>query len=161
MKPITFSCRQSLPLPPEEIARRILDVANWPDFTGFGVIPGIRSAQLEVQTPGVVGTRFRVTNADGSSHVEEILEWQPDRRLRLRMHDFSAPLSRLASHFEETWEFQRIDNQTDVTRRFELHPKSALTRPLLWLIAVFLKRAIVRHLRQMASSSRSSSAMSS
>jgi len=153
MKPISFCCRESLPLRPEEIAAQILDVACWPDFTGFGVIPGIRAAELEVQRPGIVGSRFRVTNTDGSSHVEEIIEWQPDRRLRLRMQDFSAPLSRLATHFEETWEFQNVGDKTRVTRFFQMHAKSALTRPLLWAISLFLKRAIARNLRQMSAAS--------
>lgn len=153
MKPICFCCRESLPLRADEIAALILDVANWPDFTGYGVIPGIQAAQFEVQTPGLVGSRFRVMNTDGSSHVEEIIEWQPDRRLRIRMQDFSAPLSRLATHFEETWEFQSVGDKTQVTRLFQMHAKSALTRPFLWVISLFLKRAIARNLRQMAAAS--------
>lgn len=126
MKPITFACEQTLGLAPEAIARQILDVANWTDFKGFGLIPGIKVAEFEVQTPGIVGSRIRVTNTDGSSHVEEIVEWQPDRRLRLHMKDFSAPLSRLATRFEETWEFERVNNGTRIIRSFELHAKSAL-----------------------------------
>jgi hypothetical protein len=154
MRPITFRCEETVSITPGDILRQILDPACWPDFTGFGVIPGIRAAQLEVQTPGIVGTRFRVTNTDGSSHVEEIIEWQPDRRLKTRMHDFSAPLSHLATHFEETWEFQSVGDKTRVTRLFQLHAKSALTRPLLWVISLFLKRAIARNLRQMSAAPR-------
>ena len=151
MKPITFSCTQTLPLAPEEIARQILDLANWTNFTGYGVMPGIKAAEFEVRTPGVVGTRIKVTNTDGSSHVEEIVEWQPDS-LRLDMKDFSPPLSRLASGFVETWAFERLGTGTRVTRSFEMHAKSAFTRPVLWLISFLLKRAIARHLRQMGAS---------
>lgn len=150
MRPITFTCEETVSITPGDILRQILDPACWPDFTGFGVIPGIRAAQLEVQTPGIVGTRFRVTNTDGSSFVEEIIEWQPDRRLKTRLWDFSPPLSHLATHFEETWEFQSVGDKTRVTRLFQLHAKSALTRPLLWVISLFLKRAIARNLRQMS-----------
>ena len=81
--------------------------------------------------------------------MEEIVEWQPDHRLRLQMKEFSSPLSRLATWFEETWEFKRTGNETHVTRSFRLHAKSSLTRPLLWLIACLLRRAIARHLREM------------
>jgi Polyketide cyclase / dehydrase and lipid transport len=153
MRPIAFTCEETISTTPADIVRQILDPACWPDFTGYGVIPGIRAAQVEVQTPGIVGTRFRVTNTDGSSHVEEIIEWQPDRRLRIRMQDFSAPLSRLATHFEETWEFQSVGDKTRVTRLFQMHAKSALTRPFLWAISLFLKRALARHLRQMSAAS--------
>ena len=149
MKPIVFTCRETLACPPEQIAGLILDLSLWPEFQGYGVLPGIKAAEFERQTPEIVGTRIRVANTDGSTHVEEIVEWEPQRRLRLRMGDFSPPLSRLATHFDETWEFSPSESQTGVIRSFELHPKSSLTRPALWSISVLLKRAIARHLRQM------------
>ena len=149
MRPIRFSCTDTLALAPADIAGRILDLAHWTDFTGYAVLPGIRAAEFEVRTPGVVGSRIRVTNTDGSSHVEEIVEWQPDHTLRLRMTGFSAPLSRLATEFVESWAFERAGTATRVTRSFEMHPKSAVARPALWLISLLLRRAIARHLRQM------------
>ena len=151
MKPITFACEETLPFAPDDIARQILDLAKWPEFQGYGPIPGIKEAECELQTPGIVGTRIRVTNTDGSSHVEEIVQWEPDSRLRLRMHEFSAPLTRLATEFMETWEFQPVGNETKVTRSFELHPKSIAAWPLLWVISFLLQRAIARHLQQMKS----------
>jgi hypothetical protein len=149
MNPITFSCEATLLLAPEDIARQILDLTKWPDFHGYGPLPGIKVAVFEVQTPGIVGSRIRVTNQDGSSHIEEIVEWQPNHRLRLQMKEFSAPLSRLAKGFEETWEFIRIGNATHVTRSFRLDAKSVPARLLLWVMSFFLKWAIVRHLREM------------
>jgi hypothetical protein len=113
------------------------------------MLPGIKVAQFEVTAPDVVGSRIRVTNTDGSSHVEEIVEWHPDSRLGLHLKEFSAPLARLANWFEETWDFERSGNATKVTRSFKLHAKSALTRPLLMVIPILLKKAITRHLRQM------------
>jgi len=77
------------------------------------------------------------------------VEWEPNRRLRLEMKEFSAPLSRLARGFEETWEFKLTGKETHVTRSFRLHAKSVLARLLLWMISFFLKRAIVRQLRDM------------
>jgi hypothetical protein len=149
VKPITFSCTETLPLASKDIAAQLLDLANWTDFMGYGVLPGIKAAEFEVRTTSVVGTRIRVTNTDGSSHVEEIVEWQPDRRLRLDMKDFSPPLSRLATSFTEMWEFQRLGDSTHVTRLFEMHAKTPFTRPVLWLISFLLKRAIARHLARM------------
>ena len=151
MAPIIFTCEETLPSAPQDIARQILDLAKWPDFHGYGPIPAIKAAEFEVQTPCVVGTRIRVTNRDGSSHVEEIVEWLPDQRVRLEMKEFSPPLSRLASRFEEAWEFQRTKNGTHVTRCFRLHAKSFLAQLLLWVISFLLKRAVARHLREMKS----------
>ena len=131
MKPITFSCEATLAVPPERIAEQILDLDLWPGFRGYGPLPGIRAAEFEARTPEVVGTRIRVTDTDGSSHVEEIVEWEPGRRIRLRMGEFSPPLSRLATGFDETFEFERSGEQTRVVRRFVMHPKGTATRPLL------------------------------
>ncbi len=147
MKPITFCCEQIVDMAPEAIARQILDLNRWPDFRGFGPIPGIRLAALDFQTPETVGSRIRVTNTDGSTHVEEIVEWQTDHRLRLHMKDFSAPLSHLATGIDETWDFERIGDQTKITRSLRLHAKYSLAWPLLWVISLLLKKAIVRHLR--------------
>jgi len=153
LKPITFSCEATLGIPPEQIAEQILDMSRWSDFHGYGVLPGIKAAEFDARTPKIVGSRIRVIDTNGSSHVEEIVEWQPDRRIKLRMDEFSPPLSRLATRFEETWEFSCIGRDTSVRRSFELHARSRATRPLLWLISILLKRAISRHLRQMLKSS--------
>ncbi|QDV35596.1 SRPBCC family protein [Tautonia plasticadhaerens] len=154
MKPITFSCEARLGLTPEEIARLILDLDRWPDFEGYGPLPGIRAAAFEARTPEVVGTVIRVSNTDGSSHTEEVVEWDPERRLRLRMGGFSPPLSRLATGFDETWEFEQGAGLTRVVRSFALHPRSSAGRPFLRLISLLLRRAIARHLRQMKEAGR-------
>lgn len=151
MKPIIFVCRATLPLLPEEIASQILDVAQWREFQGYGPIPGIKTAEFEIRTFNIVGSRIRVTNLDGSTHVEEIVEWQPDQRIQLLMKDFSPPLSRVATVFAEIWEFQRVGNETKVLRSFEMNPKSIAAWPVLWLISFVLKRAIDRHLLQICS----------
>lgn len=149
MNPVTFNCKATLPLAPTEITEQILDTSNWPDFKGYGPLPGIKSAEFEVKTPEFVGSRIRVHNTDGSSHVEEITEWLPESRVALRMQEFSAPLSWFATGIDETWMFERVGNATKVIRSFQLHTRSVLTRPLLWLISKVLKRAIDRHLSQM------------
>lgn len=149
MKPICFACEATLPLTPDEILRQILDVSNWTEFQGYGVLPGIKQAEFAVRTPEIVGSKIKVTNSDGSSHVEEIVEWHPDRRLTLQFQEFSPPVSRLAKRFDEIWDFERLSTGTRVVRSFELYAKSALTWPVLWAISILLKRAVARHLRQM------------
>lgn len=156
MKPITFNCHENLPLAPEKVAQQILDLAKWPDFRGYGPIPGIKSAEFETRTPNVVGSRIRVTNLDGSTHVEEIVEWQSSRRLQLRMVEFSKPLSGLATGFVETWEFERVGHDTRALRSFELNAKSMLTKPVLWFISFFLKQAIARHLSEIQQAAKES-----
>jgi hypothetical protein len=151
MKPIIFICNEMLTITPKEIASTILDLTKWPDFHGYGALPGIKVAEFEVKTPDILGSRIRVTNLDGSSHIEEIVEWNPIQRIRMHMKDFSAPLSRLATRIEETWEFERVGNETKVTRSFEMNAKSLLAWPVLWMISFMLQKAIARNLREMRS----------
>lgn len=149
MKPITFACVETLSLAPEAIAEQILNLEKWPEFLGYGPLPGIKSAAFELRTPEVVGSRIRVTNMDGSQHVEQIVKWQPESLLRLHMHEFRPPLSHLAIEFFETWSFQRVGEETQVSRSFELWPRTIFTRPALWMISQLLRRAIARHLAEM------------
>jgi len=149
MKPITFQCVETIPLQPEEIAEQILDLVNWPEFTGYGPMPGIEKAEFEIRTEEIVGTRIRVTNTDGSSHIEEIHEWEPARRLVLSLSEFTPPLSKLTRRFEEVFEFEPEGTATLVTRSFAMYPTSGFARPMLWMISLLLKRAIARHLHQM------------
>lgn len=149
-KPIRFSCTADIPLPAEEIASQILDLSQWPNFAGYGILPGIQSAEFVERTVDILGTTIRVTNRDGSTHLEEITVWEPSRHIALRMHGFSKPVSQLATHFVESWDFKPNDSSTHVTRSFELHPRSHFTRPLLWLISFFLQAAIQKHLQKIA-----------
>lgn len=149
MIPIKFAIVDTLPHSPEDICRWILDVSKWSDFRGYGPLPGIRKAELEILPPNIVGARVRVTNTDGSSHVEEIVEWRLGEIARLEFREFSAPLSRLATGFSETWTFERVGDGARVRRAFELRAKSRLTRPVLWLISLLLRKAIAKHTRSL------------
>jgi hypothetical protein len=150
VKPITFRCLATLPLPADEYFRQILDLSRWPEFPGYGPIPGIQSAVFELRTAETVGSIIRVTNRDGSTHRERIVEWVPPSRLHIRMEIFSPPLSRLATGFDEVWQFEPAGDSTRVTRNFAMHPVGWWTKPALWLISLLLRRAIAKHLRLMA-----------
>ncbi|MCA9235797.1 MAG: SRPBCC family protein [Planctomycetales bacterium] len=149
MTPIVFQCRATISGKPAAIAERLLDLTRWPEFRGYGPLPGVKVAAFETRTADVVGSRIRVANDDGSSHVEEITVWQPERLLQLRLQEFSPPLCRFADQFVETWELQGDGPGTHVTRRFELHVKSRAAKPVVWLIGCLLKRAVARHMRQL------------
>lgn len=149
MKPVTFTCHERFQSPAAAIAALMLDVKNWSSFRGYGVLPGIRSAEFETASPEVVGSRILVENTDGSRHVETITEWQPERRVCLRMSEFSPPLSRLADRIEETWDFAVVGDGTQVSRTLAMYPRSVVAKPIVWGLSRLLRRAIALHLRQM------------
>lgn len=149
IRPVTFSCEATVELLPEEIVSQILEPANWKTFTGYGLIPGIRSATFEIRTPELIGTRVRVVNTDRSCHVEELVAYQPGQSLVWEMKEFSPPLSYLATKLLERWVFHSRQRSTHVVRSFELIPRSWLAKPVLWLISWFLCSAVRRHLHTM------------
>lgn len=77
----------------------LLNTDAWSKFTGYGILPGIKHARFEQKTSAIVGSRIKVENTDGSRHVEEILLWEEGKRVEMKMHEFSAPLKFMASHF--------------------------------------------------------------
>lgn len=154
MNPIGFQCHHIIARTGSEICSEIADTAHWGGFTGYGILPGIESAEYEKRTDDMVGSRIRVRNTDGSQHVEEITKWVPGREVGMKLHEFSPPLSHLATHITEEWDFQAQDHATLVTRTFHIFPRRAATRPIVWLISLFFRRAIARHLAAMAAMAR-------
>jgi hypothetical protein len=128
MSPITFACTGLIPKTALEICADMTNLSLWPAFTGYGPMPGIKSAEFEKPPEDMnhlVGTRILVQNTDGSRHVEDILVWQPGQHVVMKLHEFTAPLSNIATHFVEDWTFAPSAGGTQVTRRFEMHPKRA------------------------------------
>ena len=151
MGSLTFQIEVSSSHPPDVIFDKILDLENWQSFTGFGPIPGIEQATFENPDSPVPGRRIRVKNLDGSQHVEKVTHWNAPNSITMELKEFSAPLSTLASHFIERWKIEAQSHQILIVRSFELFPKNSLVYPLLWIISRFLKLAVARHTRQLAS----------
>ena len=149
-RPVCFELRVALAHTPEQIGAAILDTDQWPMFTGWGPLPGIRRAEFDRRTDEIVGTRIRVTNTDGSRHAETITEWDLPRSIALTLDEFSAPLRWLATQFEERWEFEAGSRETQALRRFAMHPRWRLARPALWCIRPMLRAAVRRHMATLA-----------
>lgn len=150
MNPIRFRCEAPLLITRDALFAGIRDTDSWTTFTGYGPLPGIRSAVYEIRTESMVGSVIRVTNTDGSTHRESITTWEPGRKITLEFSDFSRPLSMLAGRFTESWSFAEINGTTVVRRDMVLYPRTVLARPLVWLIARILRRALSHHLHQVA-----------
>ena len=146
MKPIEIEIHGHTQQSSQEICMALLDTARWPEFTGYSILPGIKSARFEVQTPNIVGSRIKVQNTDGSSHVEEIVEWDAANKVVLKFQEFEPPLKHLATHFLETWRFQKSASGTDVSRSMAMYPKGLLGWLLLLPISSLMKKAFEKNL---------------
>lgn len=148
LPPVHLICTVPTPLSPDEIAEVFLDLANWPLFTGYAILPGIKSASYNPKTPEIVASIIAVTCTDNSTHTEEIVDWNLPHSFQLKLANFTRPLSYFATHFDEWTHFEVKDGTTApttyVTRTMDLHPRSILAYPLLWLIRPLMRKAIIR-----------------
>ena len=149
-RPVAITCQRSFAIPAVNLARRILDLSEWPHFEGWGPLPGIRAARFRHQSEAYIGSVIEVENRDGSTHTEEIVAWDEGRALTLRLANFTAPVRHLATHFDEHWIFTTTsDNKTHLVRSLEIHPRNAVSRLLLLPIAWMLHKALKMHLSKM------------
>lgn len=143
-RPVHLTCTVTTDHTPDEIAEIFLDLDNWSLFTGFGILPGIKSASYDLQTREIVGSVIAVICTDNSKHTEEIVDWNLPHSFQLKLANFTRPLSFFATHFDEWTRFEIKDGKTYVTRTMDLHPRFILARPLLWLIRPLMRKAIIR-----------------
>lgn len=149
MKPIEIKIVARVQKSSAEICADMLDMERWSEFEGYAILPGIKTAHFEVKTPALIGSRIKVQNNDGSTHVEEIIEWAVAHKIALKFQEFNSPVQKLATHFIETWEFRTVPDGTEVSRRMTLYPKSWLGWLVLIPISKLLHKALEKHLRQM------------
>ena len=123
-----------------------MNLENWVSFKGYGIIPGIQSAHFINKNEKILGSVIQVKNLDGSTHKEEIIGYQKDKYLQIKMHDFSFPLSRFSESFFEEWDFENKGKYFFVTRKFTLNEKGFFSGIFLKLIGIFLKKEVERHI---------------
>ncbi len=148
MKPIEIKVEGFIRKSSHEICAEFLRTERWQEFQGFSILPGIKSASFHTQTPNLVGSRIQVENTDGSAHIEEIVEWDTDRRIAMRFQEFTPPLQYLASHFLEEWEFSNSTDGTAVSRKMSIYPKGVLGWTMLLPISGLMKKAFQMNLAQ-------------
>jgi hypothetical protein len=134
----------------QEMCSALLDTERWSEFKGYSILPGIAHAHFETKTPDLVGSRIKVENTDGSSHVEEIIEWDVVNKVALRFQDFDLPLKRLATHFIEAWSFKKSNDRTEVTRTMTMFPKGMIGWLMLIPISRLMKKAFTENAIQLS-----------
>lgn len=148
MKPIQIQIHGSTTKSPQEICAALLDTERWADFGGYSFLPGIKHASFETRTPEVTGSKIKVQNTDGSSHTEEILEWDVQKKVVLKFQEFTPPLKNFASHFIETWEFETTATGTLTTRSMVMHPIGVGGWLILLPISRLMKKAFEKNASQ-------------
>lgn len=150
MNPIEISVCGIMKHSPETICREFLNVDRWSEFAGYSILPGIKRAVFEQRIPSIVGSRIRVNNTDGSSHIEEIVEWNEGEKVCMKFQEFSTPLNKIAEYFLEEWRFEQTNIGTKAIRKMKMYPKGiAGWMLLLTPISLLMKKAFERQVIQM------------
>ncbi len=150
MKPIEIKVHGRTQKSSQEMCETFLDTERWSEFTGYSILPGIKAAHFETRTPTVVGSRVKVFNTDGSSHVEEIIEWDVVNKIAMKFQEFDPPLKHLATHFIEEWSFSTSNHETEVTRKLTMYPKGIFGWLMLQPISRLMKKAFEKNLIQLS-----------
>ena len=93
-----------------------------------------------------MGSIIKVINSDGSRHIEEIIHWDVDKKIEIQFYDFHSPLQYFASHFIETWEFNKVGDVTDMTRTMTMYPKGLLGWIFLKPLSLLMKKSFENNL---------------
>jgi hypothetical protein len=149
MKPIEIRIIGITRKSPQKLCVELLDTDRWSEFQGYAILPGIERAYFETKTSDLVGSRIKVRNTDGSSHIEDIIDWDMGNRVVLRLQGFNSPIQHLTTHFVETWEFSQLANGTEVARTMTMYPKNPLGWLMLLPISRLMKKAFEKHLVQL------------
>jgi hypothetical protein len=142
---ITFTVEVKYFQEPRYIFDSFMQIEKWNDFKGFGIIPGIKTANFIVKSESIKGSIIRVENTDGSSHKEEILAFEIDKYLKIKLYDFTKPLSYFSTHFLEEWALKKMEDGYKIERSMTLFSKGKISRFILKVISLILKRAIQKH----------------
>jgi hypothetical protein len=149
MNPIELEVHKNSTLSPKEICSIILDTSQWSKFEGYLFLPGIEKAEFEKRTDSVVGSKIKVHNKDGSTHIEEIIEWDENRKVAFKFQEFNSPLKNFATHFIEEWNFTILNSGTEIRRGMKMHPKNLLGLIILKPVSILMKKALKKNLEQL------------
>jgi hypothetical protein len=141
----SFQTRNDVAIRPGLAFAHIVDLDAWPQFPGFGPVPGIVDAKLVNGATVGPGSRIRVTNTDGSVHHEVMKRFEVGRHVTIEM-ELTPPAAYVMAGIDERVDVEAHGAGTRITRRFTVRPRWFFLAPVAWVIAhVFLRRAVGRH----------------
>lgn len=100
----------------------------------YGPFPPIREVLNENNSWGTVGQTRTLKMAGGGSTLEELTKVDPPHSFGYHVGNIKGPLSLAAKGIDGQFEFTPGDAGTNVTWRWAVHPRSAVTRPAVVML---------------------------
>ncbi len=137
--PVDQAFHRTLPAPlPELFSRR------------YGPFPPIKEVRDQTGAWDAGGQTRTVVLAGGGSTREELTSVDPPRSFGYRLGDVTGPMALLVDHVLGEWIFTPAAGGTQVTWRWDIHAKSALTTLALPLFATMWKGYARQALRDLS-----------
>jgi len=119
--------------------------ANW-----HGPLPPVKQVFGQDGEWGAVGQTRTLKMAGGGSVREELISVEPPKSFGYRLTDIKGPLARLISTVEGAFVFRPVDEATEVTWRWTIQPKSALSAHALPMFALLWEGYARKALRELS-----------
>jgi hypothetical protein len=116
---------RTLPVSPPDIFK------HW-----YGPLPPVKEVREQADVWGAVGQTRVLRMAGGASMREELTSVDPPRSFGYRLTQISGPMALLVDHVLGEWDFTSAASGTEVTWRWDIYPKSALSS---WALPLFGK----------------------
>jgi Polyketide cyclase / dehydrase and lipid transport len=97
----------------------------------YGPIPPIKSVVDQTGDWDAVGKTRTVVLTGGGSMREQLTSYDPPRSFGYMLSDVKGPMAPLVSRVEGLWSFEPAGTGTRVTWQWTIHPRSALSAPVL------------------------------
>jgi hypothetical protein len=96
----------------------------------YGPIPPIKDVRQTGDWDAVGQTRTVVLTGGGSMR-EELTHFEPPNSFGYKLTDIKGPMAPLVGRVDGEWRFDPVGTGTEVTWRWTIHPRSALSAPAL------------------------------
>lgn len=153
MAPTPVSVQQSHALAlPQAQAYRLVLTAPLPEVFSRRhlLLPPIREVRDQPEPWGAsVGQSRTIVTADGGTMVEELTVLEPDDHFGYVLSRITGPMKPLVSSIEGRWTMTPAGAGTTVTWAWTIHPRSALTAPVVRLIGSMWHGYAARGLREL------------
>lgn len=135
-QPIVVEQSRAIPVSPEEAFGRTLPMSLPTLFRRwYGPIPPIKAVSDQKGVWQQAGESRTILLTGGGTMRETLTAVDPPRSFTYTISGITGPMAPLIDHVEGAWIFTPKGTGTNVTWRWTLHRKSALTAPALAVFA--------------------------
>jgi len=134
--PVVVEQARAIPVSPEDAFAKTLPMPLPTLFhRWYGPIPPIKSVHAQTGGWDTAGQTRAIALAGGGGMCETLTTVDAPRMFGYTLTDVKGAMAALIDHVDGAWIFEPAGTGTEVTWRWTLHPRSALSAPALPLFA--------------------------